>query len=412
MKKYFIMGVAFVCMLAFAMPAMAALKITGATNLDLYWFDKDKEVNAGGVAVGATTLVNDRTEFHMNTRRPNNYIQFAYTNDAGTLGSIMRLRHGGADESSFAAEQTHFSKMYIWWKPSPSMQIQIGTINQIVGGLTPDTSNLGHQFGGTGGPVGINFGNLHSSERNGIAIFQKINKNIGLEFGIYDPDDDNGPAPGGAALPTLSGLSAAASEEIDLPRVDLGIPIKVGKFQTKPKFSIVNREFDQVVAGSEDSYTIWAASIDMRYTFGPLRLTGEYSFGENLADANHTGAGGPITLRAQNYVVPGTASTNFEDTEQDLWFLSARYNFSKSLAFLATYGESEAENDASPGTTGDDWKLEASYWSFVIEYKLFPNFRIYPTYSHFDRGDNNLRAGTIVNNGEEEYYGLKFQLVW
>jgi hypothetical protein len=411
MKKCIIFAAACVCVLALAMPAMADLKITGATNLDMYWFNHDKENTAGGVAKNATTALNDRTEFHMNVRRPNNFIQFAYTNDDGTLGAVMRLRGGQSDESNFNTEQIHFGINYIWWKPAPNTTFQIGTIYQIVGGLAPSPTNLGHQFGGTGGPVGINYGNLHTSERDGIGLYQKINQNIGIEIGIYDPEDDND-AVSGQALPLVAGV-AAQQEEEKWPRVDLGIPIKFGNFQFKPKGTWLTKEYDQVLGGSEDSFDIWAVSLDARWTFGPFRLSGEYTTGENLSEGNHTGATGAATVRTRNYIVPGTASTKFSDTEQDLWWLEAKYQFSKSLAIYASYGEYEGKNDVSPATTADDWDVETSYWGVILEYKVLPNFILYPTYANFDAGDDNQRGANVrVDNGTQQVYGVKFQLLW
>jgi hypothetical protein len=416
MKKYFVIAVAAVFCLALAMPAGAELKITGSTSMDAYWSNLSSEFENGGVAHGATGALNDRTAFHMNTYRPLNYIRFTYTNDDATAGIVMRLRTGWKDAADKPGSgQMEMYDNNIWWKPMPGTKITIGTQNQIVGGYGMDTHLLGHQYE-SGTVVGITWGNtVHTSQRDGIVLQQKINDMIGIEAGIYDPRDVDTNTGDNQLLGILQGQAggANANRQIVMPRFDLGVPIKFGNFRVKPKGSILVTEFDQVGSNtSDDSYTTWIASIDARFTYGPLRLTGEYTIGENTSGHNYSG---PVGDNARGYV-DANGIAQIADGEIEGWFISARYQFTKKLYFAASYGWQEGKNDINPAITTDDELTERSAVGFLMSYSILPNFLVRPQYNRYNYGEDNKRrndaSNALYDDGTIDCYGVNFVLLW
>jgi len=415
MKKYFVIAVAAVFCLALAMPAGAEVKITGSVSMDAYWFKHDAAYANGGVAHGQTGALTDRTEFHMNTYRPQNYIDFAYSNKDGNLGGRMRIRSGWADSADKVASaggggEIEIYHNYIWWKPMPGTTLTIGTQDQIVGGYGMDNHLLGHAFG-SGTIVGISWGNVvHTSVRDGIVLDQKINDWLGIEAGIYDPRDvNNGEAASINAVLGAQTNGANVNRQIVLPRFDLGVPMKFGNFQIKPKGSLMVTEFDQVGLNSDDSYTTWIASIDARFTYGPLRLTGEYTIGENTAGHNYSG---PVGDNAQAYQ-DANGYAHITDGEIEGWFISARYQFTKKLYVAASYGWQEGKNDVDPSTTADDLLTERSSIGFMIAYSILPNFVVRPQWNRYNAGeDNKTGNGLLTDRGTIDCYGVQFALFW
>jgi len=421
MKKYFVIAVAAVFCLALAMPAGAEVKITGAVSMDAYWskLNAEKEnADAGNpVAHGATGALNDRTAFHMNTYRPLNYIRFTYTNKDGNLGGMMRIRSGWKDSATKYAGgagtgEIEIYENYVWWKPMPGTKLTIGTQDQIVGGLATDTHLLGHQYE-SGTVVGISWGNVvHTSVRDGIVLEQKINDMIGIEAGIFDPRDTDNNTGDNTLLGVLRGQTngAQANRQIVMPRFDLGVPIKFGNFQIKPKGSLMVTEFDQVGNNTaDDSYTTWIASIDARFEYGPLRLTGEYTIGENASGHNYSG---PVGDNARAYV-DANGIAHIADGEIEGWFISARYQFTKKLYFAASYGWQEGKNDVDPTNPNDDQLTERSAFGLMIAYSILPNFVMRPQWNQYNFGeDNKIGNGLLYDYGKIDCYGINFVLYW
>jgi hypothetical protein len=404
MKRFIFFAVAAIFCLGLAMPAMADVKIGGSINAQAYWAKHDKEREAGGVAAGGTTTRDDRTEFHLDSYRPNNYIWIRYTSKDKTYGGYYRLRMGNTNNPGrVAANMTTNPDLYyneIWWKPNPDLKLTAGRQRMTaIGGLAPSLGNLGHNEAGT--IVNIGWGNLHASDRMAFSIKQKINDWASLEFFIVDPHDDQS-----APLTLTRPDGGVAEEEVKMPRFDLALPLKFGNIKTQPRVSYVERTFDAVAPNSEDSYEQWAAGLDLEINFGPLQFRGEYTFGENLGGTNYSGG----RLRAYSYV-DAAGVTRIADTEQDQWFVQLAYKFSKKTKMLAVYSQSNTENDVNPTALGDERLEERTAYGAALHYKLFPNLTIAPEITFWDYGDaNKLGAATTTNQGSQTIYGVSFRL--
>jgi hypothetical protein len=201
-------------------------------------------------------------------------------------------------------------------------------------------------------------------------------------------------------------LSVFADEELQIPRVDIAIPIKYGNFSIRPAASWVPREFDQVAPNADDSYDIWILALSGKLSYGPLTLTGEISTGENMTDANYSG---PSGANARTWV-DASGYTHIEDGEGTGWWANLRWQINPKMDINLFYGEQDGENDVSPAS-GDEWYRERSHYGFRFNYNIASNFTFVPSYIHWDYGDSNYHGGAVPrDDGTESVVGASFLL--
>jgi hypothetical protein len=411
MKKYFLIAVAACLCLAMAAPALAEVKISGLLSTDIYWFSKDAAYNQGGVPQGTAVTYTDTTVFEINVYRPQNYIQAVYTNKDNTIGGRFRIR-AGLNENGLAPANSEFDiqTSHMWWKFYPGAKVSIGSVPQIIGGAGAYLPHMGSNRSESGNIiVSIGYGNIHTSARSGIVLNWVFNKMVGLDVGLYDPANYNtGASTRGVTLGSSNPALATAPVEIKVPRIDIAVPIKYAGFKFNPKGSWITRKFDQVAVNTENSYDVWAMGIDVTWTYGPFSAAGDYVTGKNLADANYAGAiGGGVPFTSSGI-------TKISDADEDHWFLSARYAFTKKLRIKASYGQGKSENEVNPSITGDNVDITRTAYGLGLDWFLAPNLICFPQVMWFDRGDDNLNGDGLgkTDNGSSAVYGLQFQLLF
>jgi hypothetical protein len=397
-----------------AAPALAEVKISGLLSTDIYWLSKDAASNTpGGVAAGTTTTYTDNTVFEINVYRPQNYVQAVYTNKDNTIGGRFRIRVGHNETGvnyANTVQDVDCQTSHMWWKFYPGAKVSIGSVPQVIGGAGAYLPHVGNYRGESGIViVSIGYGNLHTSARNGIVLNWEFNKMFGLDVGLYDPANYNtGAATRGVTLGSSNAALATAPVEIKVPRIDVAVPIKYAGFKFNPKGSWITRSYDQVAANTDADYDVWAAGIDVTWSYGPFSAAGEYIVGKNLADANYSGSTG---MGGIPYTSGGI--TKVADSDYDIWFISARYAITKKLRIKASYGYEQSENDVNPATTADDWLTERTHYGIGLDWFLAPNLICFPQIYTVDRGDSNkIGTGTTVDNGKTTVYGLQFQLLF
>jgi predicted porin len=404
MKKYFLIGVAACLCLAMAAPALAEVKMSGVLTTDIYWRAQEAQLLEGGRQQGAAATREDLTTFHINSDRPQNYLQATYTNKDNTVGGRFRIRIGLTSNNIAPAgtDGPEFQTSHLWWKFYPGAKVSVGSVKQVIGGA-----------GGLNALVGtdavtivmIGYGNLHTSYRQGILLEWAFNKMVGLDVGLYRPANYNA----GATIPGLdkAGNAFNAPVEIKVPRIDIGVPIKWAGLKINPCGSWVTRKYSQVAPNSVDSYDVWAAGVDVTYSYGPLYLAGEYKVGENLADANYSGGvlGGLAYVNANGV-------TEVSDAEHDYWFISARYAITKKFRVRGSYGSTKVKRPGNPNITGDDQDIDRKGYGIAAEWFLAPNLVMMPEIYVQDAGDSNIINGVVTESGKQTIYGLLFQLLF
>jgi hypothetical protein len=412
MKKFIILVLAGIFCLAFALPATAAeVKIGGSVCFEMYSYYEDEarryaEVTGGGLPQGVVNPVADDRKTKLGVYGYGSGLTASWTNDEGTLGASMGWYYGYENTALWSDDANDgvgvdWRSHYFWWKPMPDVKLWFGRIGQVafVGGPPDHGGQL--DISGTAG-----YGDVPSWSRAGIKAYITINEMVELDIGMYDPDDnDDGRQE--LVVPTNVPGMASANEQNTIPRFDIALPIKYGNISVRPSGSWMIQEFDQVVPGSDDDFTIWAAVLHASYTYGPITLAGEYVTAENLSDGNYGGSPGP---NAQQYV-DAAGNNRFSDSEQDYWWLSAKWKINPKMDLAVWYGETSSENTDDPTNANDNWDISTSQFGVEFQYFITPAFKIHPSYILLDHGDDNLRgAGVLVDDGERSAIVASFTL--
>jgi hypothetical protein len=367
MKKLCIIAISAVLCLGFALPAMADLTFHGAITFDLWRMSWDDDYVTGSTNALAAA---DRSTTQFEIYTPINYLYADYSNTDKTLGGRFTVYMGRVNDAAWTVDG---GNNYIWWKPQPKLKIQIGNQAQIVGGsVGPPTHLKGSDI-----IVLITYGNLHTSTKMGITGDYKINDMVSLKVGLYDPDDDG-------TLPLA--LPAGTTDATAIPRFDFALPINYKLAGTsifvQPKGSFMNKSFDNVTGGVDDSYTITAFGLDGRVKFGPVTGMLEFMLCTNIAGGNYTGG----------WTGPMLIGTSIEDTETTLYWLGVNYAINPKMGVDVFYGALNDENSAA------NYELDRTSYGLRFRYAIFANFLLYPHLQMYDYGDNNGTATQIGAN--------------
>lgn len=469
MKKLLIGMVAAMCCLAFAAPVLAEVKVEGMITNDFYYFEKSKEamLAAGGLVGGQTTAQDDWSTVRYNMPQPTNRITVRYTGEDKTVNGYIQLRGGGsrANPGSAAAmnagipSESAFSWEYAWidWHVNPNLYFRFGRQDQTFANAYAPAQGLAQVDGHI---IGLGFGNITAQSRDAVRAFIKFSDMVRLEIEALDPNTELGfnwlgTGTGGATIgtipmysgfePTLPGqagtgtanpnanpltpatfqataFTPVALESNNIPRFDVSLPIKIANFTVEPGFTWLRQNFQQVAAGSDDSYDIWGATLGGSAAFGPLSFMGEVTYGKNLApNSSHFGAGigatslgGPVA-----YSPSGAAAGPFqiEDGETLAFFVQGAFNFGPA-AIQLIYGQNKGKNDGNPNVARDAAEYEITQRMYGINLPIFitKTFTIVPSVFYYDLDDSAeigaLSATATVDRGSEITAGVQFQLVF
>jgi hypothetical protein len=385
MKKLGIIAISVVLCLGLALPAMAEVTVKGLITLDVYRVSTD---DPSGVTNGE-----DTTQFAHYA--PVNYLRADYVNGDKTYGGRIRIYYGRwNDDDSDLNLGGYNSGIYemggdgmIWWKVMPKLKLEMGMINQIVGGnIGPPTHLKGHDV-----IVLITYGNLHTSVRQGIAGFYTVNDMVSIEVGLYDPDDDSTDA--------IAGLGTG--EELQIPRLDFAVPInyKVGgtSIFVQPKGSILMKSYDQVTSG-DDSFNVTTIGFDGQVKFGAFTGMFELDITKNLAGGDNYVSG----LLGPGY---NAATGEIIDSDATLWWLGASYQINPKWAAAVFYGSQEEEQDTLKITGRMSYGLR-------VTYAVGPNFFIFPHIQFYNSGDTEVSGTTISEGRDRNQIGVNFYLLF
>jgi len=416
MKKLFILALTGVCCLALAVPAMSTVKLNGMITMDWNYIDRDDARAAGGfVPPNVINLDNGFNDMRFEFPMPLNFLQVSYVSKDQVVSGLLRWRLGSAG----ALGSTGAINLYYAWinyKFSDQFSMRFGRQNTILAPMSPSQLSGWDSWGHI---VGIGWGNQnHTSLLDGITAEFKFNPMISLQVGIFDNDTDNaepvtaavGAVPAGAIAPTVR-------EENTFPRFDVALPIKWNWLTLIPSFSYLRQNYDQVIAGADDDVTIWAAAISARAGFGPLSITGEITFGQNMGSGNYnadityfafsglgTGIGGPKAY------VDAAGNAKIEDADNLLWFIDLGYKFGPATLH-AIYGQSKVDCDVNPVSPMDDYDIKSQMYGLALPISIGGGFTIRPELFFYDYDDSALWAGAPnLDMGQETIVSVLFQL--
>jgi hypothetical protein len=433
MKKLLAGILAAVCCCAFAAPALAEVKIEGMITTDFYYFNQSKERVLGGLVSNATTNQDSWDTTRINMAQPLNRITVRYTDPGKVVNGYIQIRAGGSRaqanmtgpfNNGFGSESA-FSWEYAWidWHINPNFYFRFGRQDQTFGGAYAPAQSLGWNDGHI---IGLGYGNITAQSRDAIRAFIKFNDNIRMEIQILDPNTESyftGANSSELALPAMAGTGAANARESNIwPRFDISLPMKFGNFTLEPGFTYLKQEWDQVFAGSDDSYDVWGLTLGGRAGFGPFSIAGEITYGQNLGpNSSHWGAanGQAVAYR------PAGANANLrkiEDGETLAWWLQLGFDFGP-FAIQGVVGMNKGQNDGDPAISRDAAEWDRTQWMYGMNFpiKVTKTFTITPSIFYYDLDDSAKvggNAGTAQRNGfdtdfgSEWIIGMNFQLVF
>lgn len=425
MKKLFVGVLAAICCVAFTVPVLAEVKVEGMIQTDFYYWDVSKEQMVGGLVKGATTNQDDWSTTRINMPQPLNRITVRYTGEDKVVNGYIQIRAGGsrANPSSAAAmnagvnSESAFSWEYAWidWHVNPSLYFRFGRQDQTFAGAYAPAQGMGQVDGHI---IGLGFGNITAQSRDAIRAFIKFNNNIRMEIELLDPNTETA---GNTELniPAIAGTAAANARESNVwPRFDISLPMQFGNFKIEPGLTYLKQEYDQVFAGSDDSYDVWGATLGGAAGFGPFSVAFEVTYGENLGlTSSHFGGGNIGSPVAYNPSGTNANVRKIEDGETFAWWVQLGFDFGP-FAIQGIVGANKGENDGDPNIARDANESEITQWMYGLNFpiKVTKTFTITPQIWYYDY-DDDAKVGTLsttnnVDRGDQLMVGVAFQLVF
>ena len=275
MKKLFIVGIAALLLVAFTVPAMAAVKIGGIIFTDFYYLDRDRD-NATSLGLGndpyqiTTIQVPYITRLYARWTNEDNvgmYIEFG----------IGQTSQGVVDQGSNGVILRH---AYGWWDVTPDFQILAGKSTTPFSPLDP--SQLLGTNSGSLNIIGVGYGNFYSGRFALVRGTWKFGKMGRLAVALVDPN-------GSARIVQdfakyypwdLAGYAEGTDYQTNtkLPRIDIAVPLFFGPVSIYPGFLYQHRTVDAistVPAASDSSLDTYIGSLGVKAGFGGFSIAME-----------------------------------------------------------------------------------------------------------------------------------------
>ncbi|MFH1351121.1 MAG: hypothetical protein ABII26_09305, partial [Pseudomonadota bacterium] len=295
MKKFFIAVFAVMVLFAFTAPVMAKLDIGGIVFVDLV-YDKRTAEDVAPKLPGVAQLANDWKQLQLCVPNISRF-KATWTNE-DNVTMYIEVGFNGTYESVLSPqadnEALNLRAAYGQWKVNESFELMVGYDGTMFSQLSPN------QLIGTCNTfqvVGLAGGNVYSGRVNQIRGTWRMpwNPKDRLAIAIVGPARWALPQvaafanvrDAALAIPAdpASGL-AAATEETTIPRFDIGMPLHFGPLSIYPSAMWAEQNYDQALAGADDSVRTYALSLGLSYAMGPFTFDGEINYGENLNNQN------------------------------------------------------------------------------------------------------------------------------
>lgn len=426
MKKLLIVMLAAFFCLAFALPAVAKVRVGGMITMDFMYRDFSGEAIHGGVAQGDTTVIDGFTHTSMVMPWGFNRFEAYYSSDDEAITAKIGLRGGG--DTTAGGTDVRWYDAWIMWQVSPGFRLQIGRMAQTFSSATPPPYQ-GHAYAQV---FLIGFGNVHVSNRDMIKAHINFSDTTRLEIALVDPDSRDSELGGAAGLPGDPNFLAdggVVAEENIIPRIDIALNMKLGNLTIEPCLTYLNQKYEQVLSGSDDDVTSFGASIWLKAGFGQFILQGEVNYGENLSVGNYTALlpfnRGPSQAMMgglpQGYI-DGAGNARVEDGEMLGFWLAPGFKMGAATLYLI-FGYGSSENDGNPATTQDDTDVTQMAYGISLPIAVTKGFTIRPEFMYYDFDDSAKLDDTtlgVPGTGTDDSYdrgnayciGVQFMLAF
>ncbi|MCF8143357.1 MAG: porin [Deltaproteobacteria bacterium] len=400
MRKLFVLGMAALLLVAFAVPAMADVKIGGIIFTDFYYLDRDTANSTwrgyGGDSFTQTAIqVPNITRLYGRWTNEDNvgmYIEFGLGQGTGnTINS--------SSDNDFSAVVRH---AYGWWDVNPMFTIMAGHSTTPFSPLNP--SQLIGTRSGSVNIIGVGYGDFYSGRFAQVRGTFKFGKAARLEIALVDP---NGTLAGGSYGPWTGqgGEAVGYQTNTKIPRIDISVPIYLGPVHLYPGFLYQHRTVDRLgtaYAGVDNSIDTWIGTLGAKLGLGPFGLSGEFNYGENWGNTRGLAGTSPS-------IIGGMASATLKnngqihDAETYSFWVELSYKFGPITPSLM-YGQQKSENETAAGVDRD---IRTQMWGISVPIDLAKGFRVRPELMWYDDGDD-----LGVDYGKYAIYGVQFQITF
>jgi len=395
MKKLFVVGLAALLLVAFAVPAMADVKIGGIIFTDFYYIDRDKD-NMFNPQRGHSSYSNTAIQVPNITRL---YGRWTNEDNVGMYIEFGLGQGGGGIDASSSDDQNSavVRHAYGWWDVNPMFQIMAGHSTTPFSPLNPNQL-LGTRSGSVN-IIGVGYGDYYAgrfAQVRGTFSFAKVAK---LEIALVDPNGAQ--SAGGQFYP-----SSYRANNTVIPRVDVSVPIYLGPVHLYPGILWQRRGVDGTPNNIDDNITTWIATLGAKMGFGPFGFMIEGNYGENWGNTRGL-AGYSQPARISSASLKSNYDINNAETYS--WWVDLSYKFGPITPSLI-YGQMKTENKLSG--TESDTSAKSQMYGVSVPIDLAKGFRLRPELMWYDDGDMKIEGRTSENLGKYMIAGVQFQITF
>ncbi|MBW2106920.1 MAG: hypothetical protein JRI26_13100 [Deltaproteobacteria bacterium] len=342
-----------------------------------------------------------------------------WVNDAGDVGMHIEIGLTG-EEGEGEIVNTRYA--YAWWQINPMFKLTVGQQDEVIAPYAPSQmlgmfsviGNVPHPVYGNVGAhvIGMGFGNWGNDRKEGIRLDTKLGEKSNLAVAIFAPNVNG-----------AQGAWNTADEEETLPRIDIVYSVSLGSFSIAPGFSwqSVQYEWDPAAGGAINDFAdfdVWLWALPVRFApGGPISVTAELTWGENLGNGSYfpggTYAFGGPTARAQFDAYPG-AGWQVADTEAMGFWADLAWKAHPIATIHFIYGMQQMKND-DRRLQGARWDNTRTMYGISIPIAVAKTFIIRPEVFFYDYGEfevNGFVNPTRGDLGSQTLVGVQFQIVF
>jgi hypothetical protein len=408
MRKLFVLLLAVVLAVAFALPAMAyQVKIGGRIDTDIAYAWRS------GNSYGANDMrMPDLTTFYI-AMPVTNYLRVDWLSNDKSTGA--RIEFGISAGPAHGAAGVGLRYMYGWYKFG-RCQLVIGHTDNLLASLAYapyqwlGLGGLG-MFGGAAfkAPVVlfIGHGKQYSGRFAQIALYYNVGPwTFMVAIGQAPTTNAGNPVGNAFAANTM------------FPRLDLVVKYKGKYFGLAPGFSIYGSERESMNGGNiaDDRILSYLLVLPFRVSFGAFRIVGELSYGMNWVAANYF-PGQTVWNTAVYWGGNNDATrTKIEDSYMFAACLGLSYTMGRTSFHLGGGWTkySNASNDQA-GTWRHGQNVTYAF-NFAVRYRVNKHFVIAPEISYWNYGWNPFNdvgpgaASMTADMGSVWLAGISFQI--
>ena len=376
MKKFFAVAVVLAAAIALAVPAWAAnVKVGGRMLTDTGWWNRSKELTTSGDDVG--TIFLDLNGI--------SYLRAVFTSADKTTGGRIEL----GLKSVHASATTSLRYAYGWWKVGNCTLLAGQTDNWFGSAAFAPKQMVGLAHNAHLLLLGWGFLWPHRVPQVSLTWASGA---YGLQIALEEPRSTR--------LSTEWGSNTTYDSYYNFPRISVTGKFKSGGFMTMPGLSLAVKYAKGLPSGYDDSYTVWAFVLPIKFTTGPFTVKFQGHYGQNF------GAEYPFYPTSTG---PALVGGKMKDTTCWGGAIGLEYKLG-ALALVGGAGYEKFENS--------DWKSGLGYakdntsrWSVFVgaPYSVTKNFTVHPELAYYNHGDN---PATGSDAGNEWILGLQLKFVF